>query len=205
MTLWFMASLIKKRNDLADIAWGLGFVLLAWISFWLSGSSGTRSILSDSLVSVWGLRLAWHIYTRHRGKPEDFRYMAWRHEWGKWFYIRSYLQVYLLQGALLFLVALPLLIINRGPGVSVDFLSCVGVACGFLGSSSNRSQTPSLRGLQEIPKIAARYCELGCGAIRDIRTISVRLCNGGASGSWRSAFRAGGLASSALLLLLYLS
>ena len=82
MTLWFVASLIKKRNDLADVAWGLGFILLAWTSFWLSDGSGTRGILAGTLVSIWGLRLAWHIYARHRGKLEDFRYMAWRREWG---------------------------------------------------------------------------------------------------------------------------
>jgi steroid 5-alpha reductase family enzyme len=32
MSLWFVVSLIKKRNDVADVAWGLGFVLLAWSS-----------------------------------------------------------------------------------------------------------------------------------------------------------------------------
>ena len=29
MNLWFVVSLLKKRNDVADVAWGLGFVLLA--------------------------------------------------------------------------------------------------------------------------------------------------------------------------------
>jgi len=33
MNLWFVVSLIQKRNDVADEAWGLGFVLLAWSSF----------------------------------------------------------------------------------------------------------------------------------------------------------------------------
>ncbi len=46
MTLWFLISLIKRRNDVADVAWGLGFVLLAWTSFFLSGGSGTRGLES---------------------------------------------------------------------------------------------------------------------------------------------------------------
>ncbi|HOQ31825.1 MAG TPA: hypothetical protein PLA12_04845 [Candidatus Hydrogenedens sp.] len=33
MTLWYMLSLVKKRNDVADVAWGLGFIILAWTSF----------------------------------------------------------------------------------------------------------------------------------------------------------------------------
>jgi steroid 5-alpha reductase family enzyme len=133
MTLWFVVSLVKRRNDVADVAWGLGFVLLAWASFFLSGGSGMRSLLAGILVSVWGLRLAWHIQGRHRGKPEDFRYMAWRREWGSWFYARSYVQVYLLQGALLFLVSLPVLLINRSPGGAFGALEVVGVCVWLFG------------------------------------------------------------------------
>ena len=90
VSLWFLISLFKRRNDVADVAWGLGFVLLAWTSFLLAGGSGARGLLVCILVSIWGVRLAWHIHARHRGKAEDFRYMAWRREWGKWFYARSY-------------------------------------------------------------------------------------------------------------------
>ncbi len=133
MTVWFLISLLRRRNDVADVAWGLGFVLLSWTSFFLSGSPGSRGRLVCVLVSIWGLRLAWHIHARHRGKPEDFRYLAWRREWGRWFYARSYAQVYLLQGALLFLVALPVLVINRNPGGALGFLEVVGVCVWLFG------------------------------------------------------------------------
>jgi steroid 5-alpha reductase family enzyme len=62
MNFWFMISLVKKRNDVVDIAWGLGFVLVAWISFFISENPSTRGILVNTLVSIWGLRLAFHIY-----------------------------------------------------------------------------------------------------------------------------------------------
>jgi steroid 5-alpha reductase family enzyme len=115
MTVWFMVSVIKNRNDVADIAWGLGFVLMAWVSFYISGFS-VKAVLVNSLVTVWGLRLAWHIYRRNAGKPEDYRYLAWRKDWGKWFYVRSYLQVYILQGLFLFLIIQPVLFINKNTG-----------------------------------------------------------------------------------------
>lgn len=133
MTLWFLISLLKRRNDVADVAWGLGFILLAWTSFFLSGSGGTRGVLAGLLVSIWGFRLAWHIQARHRGKPEDFRYLAWRREWGKWFYARSYAQVYLLQGALLFIVALPVLTINYGPASAPGLSDGLGVGVWLFG------------------------------------------------------------------------
>jgi steroid 5-alpha reductase family enzyme len=133
MTLWFLISLIRRRNDVADVAWGLGFVLLAWTSFFLSGESGTRGVLADILVTIWGLRLASHIHARHRGKAEDFRYMAWRQEWGRLFYARSYVQVYLVQGALLFMVALPVLMVNRSSAGPLGSLNGIGVCFWLFG------------------------------------------------------------------------
>lgn len=131
--LVFIVSLIKKRNDVADVAWGLGFVILVWAAFLVSSDSSGRAWLANILVSVWGLRLASHIYTRNKGKAEDYRYLAWRKEWGKWFYLRSYFQVYILQGALLFLIAIPVLLINKEAGGKLNLFDALGVLVWILG------------------------------------------------------------------------
>lgn len=134
MTVWFVISLWKKRNDVADVAWGLGFVLMAWASLVLAPDNpSVRALLVTGLVSVWGIRLAWHIGKRHIGKPEDFRYATWRQTWGKWFVLRSYGQIYLLQGFLLFLVVSPVLVINHMPGNSWSWLDGVGFFVWCLG------------------------------------------------------------------------
>lgn len=133
MSLWFVVSLIKKRNDVADMAWGWGFVLLTWISFFISLDSGVRGLLVGALVSIWGVRLAWYIRTRNKGKIEDYRYLVWRKEWGKWFYFRSYFQVYLLQGIFLFLIVMPILLINKHTGGPLGLLDFVGVAVWLFG------------------------------------------------------------------------
>ena len=133
MSLWFVVSLIKKRNDVADVAWGLGFVLMTWTSFFLSGTSGARGVLVGILVAVWGLRLAWHIHARNKGKAEDYRYLAWRKEWGKWFYLRSYAQVYLLQGLLLFLIVLAVLLINTSADIALGIRDAIGVVVWLFG------------------------------------------------------------------------
>ena len=126
MSFWFFVSLIRKRNDVADVAWGLGFVLLAWVSFFIAQQEDLKRVLVCILVSIWGLRLAGHIYTRNKGKAEDYRYLAWRKAWGKWFYPRSYAQVYLLQGFLLFLIALPVLFINKSTGTALGVFDVIG-------------------------------------------------------------------------------
>lgn len=133
MSAWFVLSLVKKRNDVADTAWGLGFVLLAWTSFYLGHAQDTRGLLVGFLVSIWGIRLAWHIHSRNKGKTEDYRYAKWREEWGTWFYVRSYVQVYLLQGFLLFLIVLPTLCINKSIAPSLGIFDFVGVAFWIFG------------------------------------------------------------------------
>lgn len=133
MSVWFVLSLVKKRNDVADTAWGVGFILLAWVSFYLGQAQGPRGLLVGLLISVWGIRLAWHIHTRNKGKAEDYRYAKWREEWGAWFYVRSYAQVYLLQGVLLFLIVLPVLLLNVSAGPAIGVLDFIGVAVWILG------------------------------------------------------------------------
>jgi steroid 5-alpha reductase family enzyme len=133
MSFWFAVSQIKKRNDVADEAWGLGFVLLAWLSYLINGNFNLAALLVNTLVSIWGLRLFWYINKRHKGKPEDARYLAWRKEWGKWFMLRSYLQVYLLQGLMLFLITIPVLIINNSPYGFLNILSLIGFAIWLIG------------------------------------------------------------------------
>ncbi len=133
MNVWFVLSVLKKRNDVADVAWGLGFVLIAWMAFFLSEEQGVRGLLVCVLVSVWGLRLAWHIHKRNKGRLEDYRYLSWRKEWGRWFYLRSYAQVFLLQGILLFLIVLPVIAVNKSVVPVFSWLDFVGIGTWLFG------------------------------------------------------------------------
>ncbi len=133
MTGWFVISLLKKRNDVVDIAWGVGFVLMAWLSWVLSPDFSQRGLLLGILITVWGVRLALHIFRRNYGKPEDYRYQVWRQEWGKWFYLRSYGQVYLLQGSFLFLIILPVLLVNNNTNQAFGYLDIIGLVVWLIG------------------------------------------------------------------------
>lgn len=110
MTALWLLSLALKDSSIVDIAWGPGFVVLAWLYLALGDGFTPRSILLVALVTVWGVRLGVHIFLRNRGKGEDFRYAAWRKEHGTNWWWRSYLQVFLLQGIIMFVVAAPLLV-----------------------------------------------------------------------------------------------
>jgi steroid 5-alpha reductase family enzyme len=133
MNCWFIISLLKKRNDIADIAWGLGFVLIVWGAFLISEIHSWRSLLVNVLVSVWGFRLAWHIHKRNSTRKEDYRYQEWRKQWGKRFLVRSYFQIFILQGFFLFLISLPALFINKYAAGNVGILDIAGIGIWLIG------------------------------------------------------------------------
>jgi len=53
-----------------------------------------RSWLVIALITLWGARLAAHIFHRHRGKGEDSRYQAMRASHGSSFWWRSLFTVF---------------------------------------------------------------------------------------------------------------
>lgn len=126
VTAWFLVAMARRDNSLADIAWGGGFVLLAGAALLLRGEVHPRSLLATALVLAWGARLAFHVAARNRGRGEDFRYAAWRRQWGKSWIWRSYLQVFLLQGILLYVVALAVMRINLATPPGLSWLDLAG-------------------------------------------------------------------------------
>ncbi len=117
MSLVYVLALLQHDNGLVDVAWGLGFILIAFTGAVAGGASQPRQHLLLGMTLVWGLRLATHILLRNRARQgEDFRYRAWREAWGRWFALRSFLQIYMLQGAVMLVVAAPLLAVNAAPG-----------------------------------------------------------------------------------------
>jgi steroid 5-alpha reductase family enzyme len=112
--VWFAISVWRKRNDVADIGWGTYFIAIAIVSFLSHNPAWSLRIIPIILVVIWGVRLSSHIFKRHLRTPEDARYLAWRKEWGNgaYFYIRSFLQVFLLQAFLATLISLPVIIVT---------------------------------------------------------------------------------------------
>lgn len=112
MTVLFIFALFKKDNSLADIGWGLGFIIATLYSFFRVSWWSFAGMVVTLLIIIWGSRLSYHIFKRNWGKGEDYRYQKWREEWGQWFVLRSYLQVFLLQGLLMFVIVSAVININ---------------------------------------------------------------------------------------------
>jgi len=134
MGFWFVISLILKRNDVADLAWGLGFVALGWYLYFITGHQiFDKYFISLILVTAWGVRLAKHIFRRLISKTEDTRYAKWRIEWGRYVILRSLFQVFILQGVLLWMISIPLVVMAADKYTTLGIINIIGIVVWMIG------------------------------------------------------------------------
>lgn len=129
-------SVVRKDAGVVDVAWGLGFVVVAAVAYLLGEATGPRRLLLPAMVTLWGLRLSGFLAWRNLvvgmypggelNLKEDRRYGAMRRKHGERFWWVSLFTVFGLQGALLFFVSLPLQVMQAIPGRTdlawVDYL-----------------------------------------------------------------------------------
>lgn len=108
MLLGWIISLIYKNVTIVDSLWGLGFILIAWLTYAMAGGFPGRKLLITLLVTLWGLRLVLHLSWRNWGHGEDPRYASWREESGERFWLVSLFKVFMLQAVFLWVIALAL-------------------------------------------------------------------------------------------------
>jgi len=107
-TLLWGVSLRLRDAGIIDPCWGLGFVLVAWLSFVMNHPMTWRACLISILTTVWGLRLSFYLLKRNLGHGEDRRYVAMRQHHGPRFWWVSLFTVFLLQALVLWFIAWPL-------------------------------------------------------------------------------------------------
>ncbi len=114
--LIYLVALIKNDYSVADIAWGLGFIVIALTAlvhqFITSSSIELVQWLITFFVLVWGLRLSFYIFKRNRKQGEDPRYKAMRQNW-RYPRFAAYGKVFMLQAILLYIIALPIMLASR--------------------------------------------------------------------------------------------
>jgi steroid 5-alpha reductase family enzyme len=132
----WLISLVFNNVTIVDTLWGLGFVLVAWITFFLADGFPTRKLLIAVLTTLWGLRLAGHLSWRNWGAGEDRRYGSWRKAAGNRFWFFSLFKVFLLQAVFLWVISLALQIgqLAKLPDhlTGLDYLGLVVWLLGFL-------------------------------------------------------------------------
>lgn len=135
-----MYAKIKNRFDIIDVAWGVAFIVIALVSYFLQpGTIMVNSVQSlvTLLVVVWGYRLARHIYTRWSASDtEDGRYDAMRQSYSSkpgGVLANMYTRVFLVQAVLAVVVSSSVLAVNSSWQLGITWVAVVGLLVWLVG------------------------------------------------------------------------
>ena len=161
MVVVWVVSVWRRDASIVDLVWGLGFVLVAWAVRLTVEGDPARQWLLVGMVTVWGLRLSGYLVWRNHGRGEDFRYQAMRRRWGARFWWVSLLTVFGLQGALMWVVSLPVQLgqVPDSPGLGV--LAGIGVALWAAGMAFETVGDAQLARFKADPDNAGRVMDRG--------------------------------------------
>ena len=134
MTAWLLMGRSLNRVDVADTAWGGGFIVIATVC--LFARTDNRSALVWALVLIWGVRLASHIWRRNTLKGPDKRYEELSSKWPKdRFWPKAYVSIFLTQALLIYVVALPIILASGEKIRPLGVISVVAVVLWAIGFS----------------------------------------------------------------------
>ena len=121
VTLAWLKTVSSGNVTVMDVLWGMGFVLIAWTRFLFSDAINIATIACLVCVTIWGLRLGFVLHKRTMNRGEDPRYVRMRETAGRHWWWISFLQVFILQGVLLLIIALPIVLLIPGPTEPIDW------------------------------------------------------------------------------------
>lgn len=102
----WLVSLYRRDVSVVDILWSL--MLLAAAVVYAGDDPDAGTALALGMVALWALRLALHIFLRHRGQGEDRRYADIRRRYSPGFAFKSLFIIFGFQTVLAWFVSLPL-------------------------------------------------------------------------------------------------
>jgi steroid 5-alpha reductase family enzyme len=162
MTAGWLLSLPGRNVTVVDSLWGLGFVVVAWVSFALADGYPARKWLVAALTSAWGLRLCAYLSWRNWGKGEDPRYGKWRQASGERFWLVSLFKVFWLQAVFLWVIALVVMIPQMAPQPTrLTAWDWLGAAVWLLGFAFESVADRQLQRFKDDPRNTGQVMDRG--------------------------------------------
>ena len=132
----FEAGARIERQTLDQVSGGCDRSDTSWSAAWkISDADSQRGTVLAVLTTLWGVRLGGYLWWRNHGKGEDFRYQAMRKHYGSKFALKSLFIVFGLQGALMWVVSLPVQLGQMTNNAKIGVVGVIGIvvwAIGFL-------------------------------------------------------------------------
>ena len=133
-TLAYAVARLTGKVTFLDAAWGVGYVLIAWVSFFAFSTKDLPNLLLSLAVSLWGLRLAWYVVGRIAKTGEDKRYQEILRGYGENAQAKAFSRLFMLQAGLQYIVSAAILRMNYTDPKPAGIATWVGMgifAVGF--------------------------------------------------------------------------
>jgi steroid 5-alpha reductase family enzyme len=158
VALLWLISLAVKDSSIVDFSWSFTCVAVCWIAYAVSDKGMTpRVMLVLAAVTIWGVRLGLYIARRNWG-AEDRRYASLRKrakEQGRNYAFYSLRVVFMFQGTVAWINALPLMAAIAGPGPAqpgvLTWIGTVVWLIGFVTESMADAQMARFRATRTRP------------------------------------------------------
>jgi len=161
MVSTWIFSVIVKNASIVDIVWGAGFAITSWVlALSIDGNSGRQTLLAI-MVGAWGVRLALYLAKRNIGHGEDWRYKAMRKKAGASFPLRSLITVFGLQGALMWIVSLPVQFGNGDSSPGIGPIAVMGIMVWLVGFAFEVIGDAQLARFKKDPNNAGKVLDTG--------------------------------------------
>ncbi len=147
-SLVYVIARLTGKVTFLDAAWGVGFALIAWVSYFAFSPRELPNLLLALAVSLWGLRLAWYVVKRIAKTGEDKRYQEILKGYGENAQSKAFLRLFMLQAGLQYLVSAAILRMNYVDPKPVGIATWVGLiifAVGFVFESVADAQLAAFK------------------------------------------------------------
>lgn len=126
--IFFVFAYIFKTDRLTDLSYGLTFIVLAIIAFFV-GSMNLKSFILLLIVLIWSVRLTSYLFKRIVKMKRDKRFDGIRNSFFK------FAKFWVLQGIAVWVILLPSLILlqNRTQTSDITFSTILGLSVFVLG------------------------------------------------------------------------
>lgn len=163
--LMFFVWLLARRIDNAgvvDVAWSLGFAVVATVYFLLGQGGDSRRLLIFAMVAIWSLRLGGYLWMRvaKHHPEEDGRYAALRTQYPRrtWLMFLGFFQ---LQAVLLVVLSVPFAMASSNPSAVLSFWEWSGAALWLFAMAGEALADFQLHRFRARPENRGRTCRAG--------------------------------------------
>lgn len=162
MLCCWLVYLVQRRANIVDVAWGLGFVVSAWMYFILGTGNFLKMLVMAGMVTIWGGRLACHLWKRYRSNiKEDPRYQGVLEQWDPDSARLFYLMLFIFQGVLVVILSLPFFLVARGSHAPWMQVEVWGIVLWLIGIGGETVADNQLAEFQKDPANQGKVCQKG--------------------------------------------